>query len=484
LATQQSPQSSVIPWRSQPGPQTDAIRRHLVTELFFGGAVGGGKSDYLLGDFAQDVPEAWGKWCHGILFRRTYGELEELVQRSQEIYPQWFPGVEWKVSDKSWVWPNGASLKMRYLEHSTDWMRYWGHQYTWIGWDELPSWPDLTAYLKMIARLRSAHPVPNKRVRATGNPGGPGHQAVKAYFGIDRCPLGGEIFKDPVTGNSRLFVRSRLQDNKILLHHDPGYIDRLRGIGSDALVKAWLEGDWNVVAGAYFSEWSTLKHVVKPFRIPDHWLRFMSLDWGSAAPFSVGWWAVSDGSLIDGQHFPAGAIIQYREWYGASAPKVGVKLTAEQLADGIVQREIGDKITYRVADPSCWKVDGGPSIAERMYNRKVLMRAADNQRINGWDQVRGRLRGNGDAPMLYTFSTCSDFIRTFPALQHDEDRPEDVNSDGEDHCGDQTRYACMSRPWTAPTPTNDPMRGAREMTFNELVKNSEQFSRNRSERRI
>jgi hypothetical protein len=419
----------------QPGPQNLAIRKHLITELLFGGAVGGGKSDFLLGDFAQDVPQVWGKWCRGILFRRTYGELDELVQRSQEIYPQWFPGCRWKVADNTWEWPNGATLKMRYLEHTTDWMRYWGHQYTWIGWDELPSWPNMMAYLKMIARLRSAHPVPNKRIRATGNPGGPGHHEVKAYFAIDRYPNGSEVMVDPVTGMSRMFIKSRVQDNAILLKHDPGYINRLKGLGSVALVKAWLDGDWSVVAGAYFDAWDSSKHIIVPFKIPDHWLRFTSLDWGSAAPFSVGWWAVSDGSLLDkGEcHYPAGALIRYREWYGASAPNVGLHLAAEDLARGILSREINDKIDFRVADPSCWKVDGGPSIAERMANEKVFMRRADNSRLNGWDQVRNRLTGE-DAPMLYTFNTCTDFIRTFPVLQHDIDKPEDVDTDGEDHC--------------------------------------------------
>jgi hypothetical protein len=320
----------------QAGPQTEAIRKHWVTELFFGGAVGGGKSDFLLGDFAQDVPQRWGPWWRGILFRRTYGELEELISRSQEIYPPWFPGVEWKETAKTWVWPNGATLKMRYLEHSSDWMRYWGHQYTWIGWDELPSWPDLLAYQKLIARLRSAHPVPNKRVRSTGNPGGPGHQAVKAYFGIDRQPLGGAVERDPTSGSTRLFVRSRVQDNRILLENDPGYVKRLHGLGSDALVKAWLEGDWTVVAGAYFPEWSMARHVIAPRALPEYWQRFRAMDWGSARPFCVLWFAVSDGTVPG---IPKGALVVYREWYGAAAPNVGLKLTAEQVADGIVERE-------------------------------------------------------------------------------------------------------------------------------------------------
>jgi len=480
----------------QPGPQSFAIQKHLVTELFFGGAVGGGKSDFLLGDFAQDIPQQWGKWCRGILFRRTYGELEDLIARSHEIYPKWF-GLDskaWSASDKTWTWPNGATLKMRYLEHSTDWQRYWGHAYTWIGWDELPSWPDLNAYFKMLARLRSAHPVPNKRVRATGNPGGPGHGAVKAYFGIDRFPNGGVLIEDAESKTTRMFVKSRVQDNKIMLANDPGYVDRLKGLGSDALVQAWLEGDWNVVAGAFFDCWDVSKHVIRPFEIPVHWTRFGSFDWGSAKPFSYGLWAVSDGTpLRDGRIYPAGALIRYREWYGnvkpdtdggnkSYNPNTGLKLTAEQIAPGIRALEAGEKISYRVADPACFSQDGGPSKAETMAKAGVMFQPADHARIAGWDQVRQRLQGDGEAPMMYVFSTCTDFIRTFPALQHDDIKPEDVDTQGEDHIGDETRYACMSRPYMKKAPVITPIRGLQQMTMDELWKLGR--ARNRAGQRI
>lgn len=459
----------MIPWRAQQGPQLTAIQRHTVDELFYGGAVGGGKSDYLLGDFAQDVPSPWGSYWRGILFRRTYGELEELIERSKEIYPQWF-GISvakcWSESKSTWTWPNGATLKMRYLEHANDWMRYWGHAYTWIGFDELPIWPDMTAYVKLKARLRSAHPVPNKRIRATGNPGGPGHQAVMSYFRIDQHPLGGAVFEEG--GTKRLFIRSRLSDNRILMLNDPGYATRLSGLGSPELVRAWLEGDWSVVAGAFFTEFSSDKHVVAPLALPAHWARFRAMDWGSAKPFSVGWYAVSDGEM---DRFPRGALIKYREWYGIKTddtgkfqPNTGVKLTAEQVGAGIRDREGKDKVgkvNGGVLDPSAFAEDGGPSIASRMG---VTFRRADNKRVahagamGGWDQLRARLIGEDDRPMLYFFSTCTHTIRTLPHLQHDTARPEDIDTDGEDHAADETRYACMSRPWIAGKP--DPKNGA------------------------
>ena len=180
------------------------------------------------------------------------------------------------------------------------------------------------------------------------------------------------------------------------------------------------------------------------------------MDWGSASPFSVGWWAVvgDDHTLFD-RVLPRGSLIRYREWYGASAPNKGLKLTAEQVAEGILIREIeGEDVTYGVLDPAAFAQDGGPSIAERLFTGGVNFRRADNKRLarfgalGGWDQVRSRLVGdsNGRA-LIYFFDICRDAIRTLPALQHDLDKPEDVDTDAEDHAPDEIRYACMSRPW-------------------------------------
>jgi hypothetical protein len=147
-------------------------------------------------------------------------------------------------------------------------------------------------------------------------------------------------------------------------------------------------------------------------------------------------------------------LVRYREWYGASAPNVGLKLPAEDVADRIRALEQGDgRITYGVLDPAAFASDGGPSIAERMARRGAHFRRADNARVaqrgalGGWDQLRARLRGEADRPGIFLFSTCSDAIRTLPALQHDAGRPEDVDSAAEDHAADEIRYACMSRPW-------------------------------------
>ena len=474
-------QPEIVPWRAQAGPQLFAIQKHTVTELFFGGAVGGGKSDFLLGDFAQDVPQYGSNW-NGILFRKSYPQLEELVARSKEMYPAWF-GFQakdaWTSGNHTWTFPNGAKLKFRHAEDEDSWMEYQGHAYGWMGYDELPHWQSPNFYNQMKTRLRNGSvAIPNKRIRSTGNPGGVGHGWIKEYWQIDRFPNGGVLIPKDKRGGDRMFVKSKVTDNKILLANDPEYIDRLKSLGNEQLVDMYLAGDWNVIAGAFFPEFKVEKHVIKPFEIPKDWMTFRSMDWGSAKPFCVGWYAVSDGSIPE---YPRGALIKYREWYGMKEQEynVGLKMTAEEVADGIKDRQRKDeKFQMSVIDPAAFKEDGGPSIAARMGTKKVHFQKADNARKPGWDMLRARLKGEDDRPMIYFFENCADTIRTLPMLQHDTGKAagafEDVDTHSEDHAGDETRYACMARPWVAKSAPPKPKRivaGQFQIntTFNDLM---------------
>ena len=357
-----------------------------------------------------------------------------------------------------WRFPGGARLRFAYLEHDADADAYQGHGYTRVYVEEIGTFPRAAPVLKLMATLRSGAGVP-VGFRATGNPGGPGHHWVKARY-IDPAPLGWQVIAEPhrnpwsgeTVARERVYIPSRVTDNRYL---GAGYVANLQMSGPPQLVRAWLDGDWSVIDGAFFPEWSNARHVVRPFAVPADWLRFRSGDWGSASPFSFGWWAVvGDDFTMDEGVLPRGALVRYREWYGAAAPNVGLKLPAEAVADHIRELERHDgRITYGVLDPAAFASDGGPSIAERMARRGVHFRPADNARVaqrgalGGWDQLRARLVGEGGRPGIYVFSTCADTIRTLPALQHDAGRPEDVDSDGEDHAADEVRYACMSRPW-------------------------------------
>jgi hypothetical protein len=400
------------------------------------------------GDWPRHA-QKYGKHAKGVFFRRTMPQLEAAIERSQQLYHAL--GARWLEQKKTWIFPNGALLKFRQLERDSDAEKYQGHDYTRLYFEELTNYPSPKPVDKLKATLRSGAGVPCG-FRATCNPGGPGHNWVKERY-IDPAPQGYKIIKDD-NNNQRVFIPAKISDNKILTKQDPGYVDRLHLSGSEQLVKAWLDGDWNVIDGAFFDCWSS-RMILEPFAIPVSWLKFRSFDWGSSKPFSVGWWAIADG---DQHNIPRGAMVRYREWYGASKANVGLKLTAREVAKGIAQREKGDKLTYGVADPAIFTADGGPSIAEMMQPEGVYWKPADNKRVaaigrvGGWDQMRGRMKGDNGVPMIYTFKTCADSIRTVPMLQHDENHPEDLDTDAEDHAADEWRYGCMSRPWVSVSP--------------------------------
>jgi len=455
-----APDRSIV-WAPQPGPQTELLRWG-VFETFYGGARGGGKTDGVLGEWVQHA-NIYGTAANGLMVRRQRTELYDTIERSRQLYT--LIGAKFNETEKLWRFPNGARLRFAYLENDSDAEMYQGHSYTRLYVEEVGNFPSPAPIMKLIATLRSAGGVPCRMI-ATGNPGGPGHQWVKARY-IDPAPQGRVILMDERTGLERCYIPARVSDNKALIESDPSYIGRLKAAGSPELVRAWLEGDWTVIAGAFFAEFSMARHVVTPSQIPEHWQRFRACDWGSARPFSVGWYAVSEGDL---DQFPRGALIKYREWYGMKPgePNVGLKMTAEEVAEGILERDDKGyefKWPHSVIDPAAFARDGGPSIAERMAvhtKGKVVWREADNKRvgklgaIGGWDQMRARLKGDEDGrAMLYLFSTCAHTIRTLPALQHDEGRLEDVDTDGEDHAPDETRYACMSRPYLRKAPRPD-----------------------------
>lgn len=439
-------------WAPQEGPQYSLVTCPAPL-IFFGGARGGGKTDGVLGKWALKDQD-YGENFNAIMFRRTTVSSEDAIERSKQIFGPL--GGKYNESKLTWRMPNGGRVAFRYLDKVTDADEWQGRNVTdaWI--EEAGQYATPAPIDKLFGVLRSAGGVPVQMVM-TANPGGPGQTWIRDRFQLHPFPKKPVVLTAEINEGSiqAAVIPSRIQDNKVLLEHDPGYIDRLKMVGSKELVRAWLDGDWSAIEGAFFAEWDENKHVVPWFEPPSDWLRFRSMDWGFAAPFSVGWWAVAGDTFTDnGLFLPRGALLRYREWYGASGPQKGLRMTAEEVADGIKVREEGEKIGYGVADPSMFSQDGGPSIAERMFSRGVTFRKADNKRLGnglghmgGWDQMRSRMRGEDGIPMLYVMDTCRDFIRTIPSLQHDPDKPEDLDTTAEDHAADEGRYGCMSRPW-------------------------------------
>ena len=441
-----------VVWAPQEGPQHALIDCPLPL-VFFGGARGGGKTDGVLGKWAIKE-QMYGANFNAIMFRRTTVSSEDAIERSRQIFGPL--GGVYNASTLTWRMPRGGRVGFRYLDKVTDADEWQGRNLSDVWVEEAGQYATPAPIDKMFGVLRSAGGVPVQMI-LSANPGGPGQSWIRDRFRLHPFPRRPTTVSVTINEGTihAAVIPSRITDNRALLEADPDYINRLRMVGSKELVRAWLDGDWSAIEGAFFAEWDERKHVIPHFVPPADWLKFRSMDWGFAAPFSVGWWAVvGDTFTYQGRTLPRGAMVRYREWYGAKGPQVGLRLTAEEVADGIRSREGDENLMYGVLDPAAFSQDGGPSLAERMYLRGVQFRKADNKRLGnglgamgGWDRMRSRMRGEDGVPMIYCMETCTDSIRTLPALQHDPDKAEDLDTTAEDHAADEWRYACMSRPW-------------------------------------
>lgn len=240
-----------IIWRPQEGPQT-LLLTCPISDLMYGGSRGGGKTDGFLGKFVSRWHQ-YGRYVSGIFVRRTYDELDEVIARSQEIYPA--TGAHYAAGKRTWYFPDGARLKMRALQRDQDASKFQGHSYTDIYIDEAGNFPNPGPLDKLRATLRNPHGIASS-YNLSANPGGPGHEWLKKRY-VDAAPNGMTITRDEMTGEPRIYIPSRLEDNKILMETDPNYKMRIRQSGPAWLVQAWLKGDWNATpeGGIIKAEW-------------------------------------------------------------------------------------------------------------------------------------------------------------------------------------------------------------------------------------
>lgn len=397
-------------------------------------------------DFAQFVGKGFGPEWKGLLFRREYKEFDDLVEKSKKWFSRIFPGAKFIESkgDYKWIFPWGEKLFFRVAKKISDYDSYHGHGYPWIGWEELTSWPDEELYIAMLSICRSAYPGMPRHYRATCNPWGVGHHWVKARF-IDPMPRGVVITDEQ--GRERVAIHGEIWENTHLLENDPEYLKNLQA-QSGAKKQAWLYGDWDIVAGGMFGDvWDADVHIVEPFEAPKSWRIDRSFDWGSARPYSVGWWAESDGcdiKLPDGttRSTQRGDLFRIAELYGwTGKANEGTRELAVEVARKIKEHDSssGHRVHAGPADTMIFDTENGKCIADDMARIGVSWTRADKRpgsRINGWELLRERLKNSitKEGPGLYVFNTCRQFIRTVPILPRDEAKPDDIDTEAEDHC--------------------------------------------------
>jgi hypothetical protein len=462
-----------------PGPQT-ALLLSDADEVFYGGARGGGKSFGFLLDFRHHA-EIWGRLARGVIFRRRFVDLEDLIRDSWEI----FEPLGWKFfaggGRPSWRSPDGAELRFRYLQKESDAVGYQGQAFTKIYVEEAGTYGSPRAIDLLRGCLRSAYGVPCQ-LMINANPGGRGHNWLKTRY-IDPAKPNTvieEMFQPPVGPAMpwrRIFIPAKLSDNPPLRDNDPNYVVRLLQVGAEWLVQAWLDGNWDIVAGGMLDDIldgpGKERVVIPEFEIPEEWRIYRALDWGSAKPFSVGWWALSDGSAVyDGDEligkWPGKTLFRAAEWYGSKHdpddPNVGLRMLASEVAEGIKIRERalfpGRQVLPGPADSAIYVSDGvSRSIADELRDPKgdgsnsgVTFVPSDKgagSRVSGWEALRRVLKNSlefpPEKPGLYVFDRCRDWIRTMPTLPRDEINPEDVDTESEDHIADETRYMLTTK---------------------------------------
>lgn len=441
--------------RYQPTPKQRRFHASSADEVLYGGAAGGGKSHAICWDAFMRCLQYPG--THAYLFRRTYPELEmTLVRVMQGIVPRAMG--KYTASSHEMRLSNGSVIHFCHLSNEGEGLlKYQGAEIHWLYFDELTHFTK-PMYDYLRTRLRAERRLGIKPcVRCASNPGGPGHAWVKARF-VDSTQ-GGERIREMTVRSDVLgsvdvrrieYIPATATDNP---HLTRDYVFELTQ-KPPKLRDALLCGKWDAFDGQAFPEFTddprhyddgVYTHVIRPFAIPAHWPRTVSFDHGYTRPFSFGVWAVDE----------EGRAYRYKELYGCVPGEAneGLMLTPGQIAARLaelMEPEIREGIPIGgIADPAIWDRSRGMSVEEQIRRAfsGVIFRKGDNTRLPGKMQLHERLKFDGDGrPMLYVFPGCRDFIRTIPTLVYDARRPEDIDTAGEDHIYDETRYFLMSRP--------------------------------------
>lgn len=446
----------------------------VATELLFGGSAGPGKSHFLR--IASIL------WCTEIpglqvyLFRRQFPDLYKNHMEGPSGFPSllapWLGSYADINYSKNFIefW-NGAKIHLCHCQHEKDMFNYQGAEIHVLLFDELTHFV-ASIYRYLRARVRVGElAIPGKyqglfpRIACGSNPGGIGHNWVKGSWVSLLKPFELRRMADEEGGLLRQFIPAFLVDNPTLMLNDPTYAARLAGLGDAALVKAMLEGDWDIVSGGALDDVWSPRCILGRFAIPASWRVDRSFDWGSSKPFSVLWFAEADGTeatFANGTKWapPRGSLVLIHEWYGAKGANEGLKMPARDIGNGIKAIEaelVAGKWVARApspgpADNSIANVSqpGTPTIADEMKSVGVHWEESDKApgtRKIGLDLIRARLteakKGIPEAPALFIMDHCRQAISHWPVLPRDPRNTDDVDTTAEDHDYDALRYRVL-----------------------------------------
>ena len=416
-----------------PFPRQERMIRCPADEVFFGGSRGPGKTFGVLLKWWHFAHQ-WGEDANGLIIRRTLNGLKDVEEKAKKMYGKVYDlGEHWKGVKKEWRFPNGATLRMSFLDSEDDVQQFQGHEYGLIMPDELTQWKDETNFQLLIACNRSGNPNLKPQIVATGNPGGPGHLWVKKRFVDIAAPETIVTIKRGGHERTRCFIPGLLTDNPVLMA--TSYGASLASL-PEKLRKMYLEGCWDVVEGAFFDEWDPKFHVCRYFTPDPSWRRTFAFDWGYDAPYAGVWMAES----------PSGSRYIYREIYGydENRPSGGSREPAKQVAQKIrsIEAQFGEHISDRWVDGQIFNEEGqaqttGDLFAdEGVFFQKVNKREKKNS-ISMFRQDLAVVNGQCRTKIM---DNCRHLIRTLPSIESDPHDPEVYDTKGEDHLLDACCY--------------------------------------------
>jgi terminase large subunit-like protein len=422
--------------------------------LGYGGSAGSGKS-YAARGIALAVASRW-PGSTSIIFRKTEAEvLENHYQKFRTELPltmqhegRQVPFYTWNGEERSFTFPQSKNSRilLGFLRHADDIYKYQGNEYDLIIFEEATHYPWASVSWLINNRLRATVPGSLPFVFYPTNPGNVGH------FWFNRVFVRRD-FRDEERPNEYAFVQAKLADNRVLMERDPSYARKLDQLQEP--YRSWYrDGLWTAGVGSGLAMLNRRVHLIPPFEVPSHWLRFGAFDWGFNHPFAFGEYAVSE----DGDLFKLQSI-------------TGRFLLPHEIAQRITAHVDPKRLKYIAAGLDAFHVlkargENTPTIAESLGKHGLHLSPANTDRIPGWNNLRSFLAwqniGPGATegePGLRFFDnpgnqTCLDQLE---AMVSDPDDPEDVlkvnadeHGEGGDDYADETRYACASRPSRAP----------------------------------
>jgi hypothetical protein len=510
-----NPDKASAVWTPLPHTSQEYALTAPVQSLLLTGGRGWGKTETQLMRYSRLVGMGYGSYWRGIIFDLEYKNLDDLVVKSKRIFYELDKGrARFLESNSSfkWVWDTGEELLFRAASEPADYWDYHGHEYPFIGFNELTKYPNPKFYTMIASTNRTGFipalhtprvkteqdiatiykeyglvyeigdyltldkkPLPEipLEIVSTTNPYGPGHNWVKSEF-IDPAPYGKRVKHKTTIFNPRTQQDEEVERTQVTLfgtfrenpYLSPSYIALLYQETDENVLKAWLTGDWDIVAGGAFDDvWRKAVHVVPRFKVPRTWHVDRCLDWGSSHPYSVGWFAEANGeevTLEDGTKWapPPGTIIQIAELYGTKkiGSNVGLKTSAKDVAVLIKETEIeliqGGWVNSTIypgpADNEIANVkdSGSDTIEKKMADQGVHWEKSDKSpgsRKNGMELFRNRLQASirQEGPGIYFMDNCRASIATIPVLPRDEKKLDDVDTKAEDHPYDMVRYRVL-----------------------------------------